>query len=232
MEIIGKGFVGKNLKKINLNKKNNFIIYCAGVSNSKSTSQKKYFREIKRIKNTIKKMNNKTIFVYISTTSILDKFHSRDKYVKNKIIIEKIIRKKINRFIILRFPQIIGRNNNPYIISNFIFNKIKNRRSFELWSNVKRNFIDIDDVKKIVKNILNKNFQKNLIINIFNSRSVMMEDLVHIFSRILNIKANYEIMNYNLNKSNKKIIVPKNEKKIIFRTEKKYLDKIIRKYYK
>ena len=70
-----------------------------------------------------------------------------------------------------------------------------------MWSNVKRNFIDIDDVKKIVMNILNKNFQKNLIINIFNSRSIMMEDLVNTFSRILNIKADYEIKYYNLNKS-------------------------------
>ena len=40
MKIIGKGFIANNLKKAKLNFKDNYVIYAAGISNSKTATKK------------------------------------------------------------------------------------------------------------------------------------------------------------------------------------------------
>ena len=40
----------------------------------------------------------------------------------------KKIKDKVDNYIIIRLPQIIGKTKNPNVISNFLFNKIKNRK--------------------------------------------------------------------------------------------------------
>ena len=135
MKFIGNGFIAKNLKKIKSNLNKPYLLYCAGVSNSKSINKKEYQKEIRKIKNVISKIKKKTILVYISTTSINDKNHNKDKYVSNKIKIENLIKDKVDKYIIIRLPQIIGKTKNPNVISNFLFNKIKNRKFFNAWVN-------------------------------------------------------------------------------------------------
>ena len=41
MKFIGNGFIAKNLKKIKSNLNKPYLLYCAGVSNSKSIKQKR-----------------------------------------------------------------------------------------------------------------------------------------------------------------------------------------------
>ena len=50
--------------------------------------------------------------VYISTCSINDFSRNKSKYVKNKIIIENIIKRKMNDYIIVRLPEVVGYSNN------------------------------------------------------------------------------------------------------------------------
>ena len=106
MKFIGNGFIGKNLKKIKNKFKNSYLIYCAGVSNSKGIDKKQYKREISKLNGVISKIKKKMIFVYISSTSVNDKNHAMDKYVLNKLKIEKIIKKKLDNYIILILSQI------------------------------------------------------------------------------------------------------------------------------
>lgn len=229
MKLIGNGFIGKNLKKIKINLKKSYIIYCAGVSNSKSIDKKQYKKEILKLKIGISKIDIKTIFVYISSTSVIDKNHENDMYVKNKLKIEKIIKKEIINYIIIRLPQIIGSTGNPNIISNFLFEKIKREHFFYAWANTKRNLLDINDIKKIIENILSKKFKKSFIINVYNSRSINILKLINIFSNILNKKANYK-KKYFIDKNKSKKINQK-EKKFIFHTKENYLKNILKKYF-
>jgi nucleoside-diphosphate-sugar epimerase len=233
MTIFGNGFIAKNLKKLNL--PNKFFIYAAGVSNSNIKQNKFYLREIKQFYIIKKKINSEKIFVYISSLSVENKSLKHDKYVKNKLIIESIIKKEVKNYIIIRLPQVVGKNRNKYTITNFIFNTVKEGKKFYLWENSKRNLIDIDDVSKIIKKYLLDKPKINSVINIFNPNSITVKDLLKIFSKILSKKIIFKV----LKKKNKNINL-KSLKKNTFLPNKyydnmknnSYIKKILIKYYK
>ena len=124
MLVHGSGFIAKNFKRIKLRKLKKIVIYAAGVSNSKSKDKEKFLKERKKIKIFLNNHNTEYLFIYISTTGVLDNYVKKNKYTRNKIIIENLIKKSLNNFIILRLPQIVGKSNNPHTITNFIYKKI------------------------------------------------------------------------------------------------------------
>ena len=189
--IEGSGFIAKKFKKYSsFFKKNNCILYAAGVSNSLQNKKKEFEREIQRINKFIK-INKKKI-IYVSTYSIFDKSRNH-KYVKNKIKIEKIIKKKVEKYIIFRLPEVVGSNKNPNTLVNFLYKKIKKRKKFYLWINAKRNLIDIDDVVKFIIFFIKLNQNKNKVINLLNPNFNTPIDIVNELEIILNKKAIYKI---------------------------------------
>ena len=232
MKIIGNGFIAKNLKKAKLKSKNNCIIYAAGISNSKTENKKDLEREKKVFKNFIKNINSSEIIIYISSLSVLDKNLRNEKYVKNKLFIENFLKSKVKRFIIVRLAQVVGFNRNPNTVTNFFYNNIKSRKKFVLWANVKRNLIDIDDVKLIFKEIVKKKFKKNYILNIHNPNSISTKNIVDILSKILKFKPIYKLVY--LRKTSKTLHGAKlklNKFSKIF-NNKNYNKNILLKYYK
>ena len=135
MQIFGKGFIASHLKKLFLSKK--YFIYAAGVSNSNTKSVFQFQKEIKQIKGVIKKLKSKKIFIYISSLSVENKKLSNDKYIKNKLQIEKIIRESLKEYIIIRLPQVVGKNKNKHTLTNWIFDKVK-KKEFILWKNSRK----------------------------------------------------------------------------------------------
>ena len=70
--IVGKGFLAQNLNKIKKDILNSgYIIYAAGISNSKTNAKKELNREFDSIKSFSRKIKNEK-FIYISTADILD----------------------------------------------------------------------------------------------------------------------------------------------------------------
>ena len=72
MRIFGNGFIAKNLKRGNLIFKDEYVIYAAGISNSKTHDKKNLKKEIIKINNFINKYNDEKIIIYISSMSIFD----------------------------------------------------------------------------------------------------------------------------------------------------------------
>ena len=232
MKIFGNGFIGKNLKKANLKFNDNYIVYAAGISNSKISSRTELLRERLLIKRFIKKHKNNKIIIYISTMSIFDKSLKKNAYVKNKIFIENYIKINIKNFLIIRLTQIVGRNKNPNTITNFFYNKIKNKKFFKLWDKTYRNLIDIDDLITIFKNILKKKFKKKNELNIYNTKSISSKEIVLILSKILNLKPNYKLIRF---RKNINYIYKKNSKSYQFAylfNNKNYNKDVLTKYYK
>ncbi len=232
MKIFGNGFIAKNLKKVRLPKK--FFIYAAGVSNSNVKQNKVYNREINQFKKIIRKINSKKILIYISSLSVENKNLQADKYVKNKLIIEKIIKNEVPKFIIIRLPQVVGKNCNKHTLTNFIYNTFKKEKKFYLWKNSKRNLIDIDDVVKILKAYLLNSPKINSTINIFNPKSISVRSIIKIFSEILKKKITIkelkmENKNINLKKLTKETLLPKKYFRNI--NNNLYIRKILSKYY-
>ena len=131
--IIGKGFIAKNLFRINsLIIKSKYTIYAAGISNSKIKSQKELSREVNMFKKFFIKNKNKKI-IYISTADATNNLKNKSKYVKNKIKIEKFIIKESKNYLILRIPQIIGESKNKNTLINYFYYCIKNRKNWAAW---------------------------------------------------------------------------------------------------
>ena len=231
MKVYGKGFIAFNLKKIKLPKK--IFIYAAGISNSNSKNVKDYKREIAQIKKVVKKINNK-IFVYISSLSVENKKLKNDKYIKNKLKIEKIVKKSCKKYLIIRLPQIVGINNNKHTLTNSLYNNILKNKQLSIWKGSVRNLIDIDDIKKILKKYFNNKYKLCSTINIFNPYSVDVIYLVKIFGHLLNKKIKFKLINkinknINLKSIKRETLLPLNYYKDI--KNKDYIKKVLKKYY-
>lgn len=221
--IIGNGFLAKKFKKyLNFLKKNQIVIYVAGISNSSEKNPIKLKREIKEIRKFCKIYREKLI--YISTYSIIDNNRLKKQYVKNKIKIEKIIRKKIKRYVIIRLPEIVGKNNNPYTLTNFFYKNIKNDKTFLLYDKTKRNLLDVDDAIKNSIKLIKVSKKENQIINLLNKNFYTPRQIVGVFEKILKKKAKYKIKKIKNNR-----LLLKNSH--FLKTKKDYLKKTIRKYY-
>ena len=221
--VIGSGFLAKKFKKYKkLLKRLNITIYAAGISNSSTSNQKNLKKEVFKIKNYLKQNDNKII--YISTYSIDDNSRNSRPYVKNKIKIENFLRGSSKNYIIIRLPEIVGKNKNQNTLTNFFYDKIKNNKKFILFEGVKRNILDVDDAIKNCISIIKKKENKNKTINLLNRNFYTPSQIKDNFEKILFKKANYKIKLIYNNK-----IRLKNNLYIKF--NKNYLNKIIKKYY-
>ena len=221
--IIGSGFIASKFKKkLQYYKKYNITIYAAGISNSLEKNKKNLSREINKIKKFIK-LNTKQL-IYISTYSILDKSRKDKPYVKNKIIIENIIKKSTNEYLIIRLPEIVGGNKNLNTLTNFFYEKINNNKSFLLFKNVRRNILDVDDAinKSII--LIKKYYKKQKTINLLNKSFYTPEKIVKTFEKILQKKALYKKKKLSKNSFNLR-------NSYFINSNKNYLIKVLRKYY-
>ena len=235
MHVHGSGFIAKNLKRIELRKLKKVVIYAAGVSNSKSKDKKKFLRERKKIQTFLNNHNKEHLFIYISTISVLDNYLKKDNYTRNKIIIENLIKKSLNNFLILRLPQIIGKSNNPHTLTNFIYRKILSEQRFKVWSNVKRNLIDIDDLIKIVKQIISTKLKHGNVINILNPNSIYVKEIVNIMGKIVKKNPKYILLEYKPKKKGNLKIQSSSKFNLNIKKyfkDKNYFKKILEKYYR
>ena len=235
MHVHGSGFIAKNLKRIKLRKLKKVVIYAAGVSNSKSKDKKKFLRERKKIQTFLNNHNKEHLFIYISTTSVLDNYLKKDKYTRNKIIIENLIKKSLNNFLILRLSQIVGKSNNPHTLTNFIYRKILSEQRFKVWSNVKRNLIDIDDLIKIVKQIISTKLKPGNVINILNPNSIYVEEIVNIMGDIVKKNPKYILLEYKPKKKGNLKIQSSSKFNLNIKKyfkDKNYFKNILKKYYR
>lgn len=226
--VIGSGFLGKAFLKKKIKKK--IVFFTSGVSNSLCTDTKEFNREKKKLLNFNLKRNE--TLIYFSTCGIFDPTRNKKKYFKHKIKVEKLIKKKFKKFLILRLPELIGKSNNRKTLINYLYNNLLLNKKIYLFKNSKRNLIHINEVVTIT-NYLIKNKIENQIINIANTRFVSPLYIVKILEKILKKKANFEIIaiskkNWNINLNKIKKIIPIYKK--IF--EKNYIEKSLRKNFK
>ena len=228
--IVGSGFIAKSFKrKNNFLKKNNCILYAAGVSNSNNMDQSLFDKDFFRLKN-IKMLSRIRKIIYISSCSVTDPSRNKSLYLKKKIDNEKYIKKNFTKYLIIRLPEIIGKNKNKNTLVNFFYYSIKNNQEFILYKNAHRNFIDINNIIDILMEIILNRFD-NKTINIASPKMTNVFYVVNILEKILKKKASISLKNkHNVNykidiKYIKNLI---SFKKINF--DEKYLINKLRKY--
>ena len=231
--IIGTGFIAKNFNNYKENlKKLNICLYTAGVSNSQTKDGNLLIKERKSLLDFSRQFNQKKKLVYISTCSVLDPSRKNNPYIKNKLQIENMVQKKFNKFLIIRFPEIVGKNDNKTTLANFLYHKIKNKKKFYIWKQAKRNIIDIQDIVLITMSFLKDKNSNNQKINIANPINYSVNEIVKNFEKLSGLKANCNLIDKGRNDWQIDISeiseIIKN-KKIYF--NKNYLYNVLKKYY-
>jgi nucleoside-diphosphate-sugar epimerase len=226
--VIGKGLVATSLS--NFSNNNNIVIFASGVSNSKCIDKIDFDREINLLTNTIETNIDKTL-VYFSTCSIYDESEKHSAYVNHKLTIEAYIKQHAKAFYIFRVSNLVGQSANANTIFNYFINHIKLGNHFNVWQYATRNFIDIDDLKLIIDEIIIHNYFPNSIINIANPISYKVTDIIKTIETKCNLKGNYTLIDkgatFEIDSSAIAAIV----KKLQLNFGSDYLEKLITKYY-
>lgn len=182
--------IAKNLQKTLSISFPDTIFFASGVSNSSSTSQQDFERELSILS---KYIDSEAHLVYFSTCSIYDPSLANSSYVKHKLNIESILGCR-PRTTVIRLPQVIGNPPNPFTLCNLLYSKLINQQSFYVWKNATRYLIDIDDVIGIMSEILPGLGHKTVFINIAPPQAYSVLSLVQVLEEITGIKAVYTII--------------------------------------
>lgn len=186
--VVGTGMIAKRFESYKND--DQFLIFAAGVSNSKNRIASEYDREKDQIRSSIQ-ANHDKIFVYFSTCSLYDPEEKESPYVLHKTEVENIIRTHCSQFYIFRVSNLVGKSGNPNTVLNFFVYHILHKINFDLWSNASRNLIDIDDMYKIVNHVLQGRLYHNQVINIANPTSYRVTEIVKAIEDLWQIQANY-----------------------------------------
>tara|TARA_R100000908_G_scaffold43046_1_gene20142 strand:- start:117 stop:803 length:687 start_codon:yes stop_codon:yes gene_type:complete len=142
--IIGNGLIAKSfLKKYN---KDNIVIFASGVSNSQEDNLKNFKREKDLLLNTLE-THQEIKFIYFSTI-LID--YKNNPYYWHKKEMENLVKLHAKDYTIFRVPQLIGSCGNNNNLINYLVGKIRSGESFEVYSNLKRAVVDIEDLVNFV----------------------------------------------------------------------------------
>ena len=226
--VIGHGLLGKQFSSYE--DKEDFLLFCSGVSNSTCTNPNEFKRETDLLAYHIKAHSNKR-FVYFSTCSICDPSQSERPYVLHKLGMERIIQEQHPNYLIVRTSNLVGRTPNPNTVLNFLFNAILQEQAIELWAHAERNLIDIADVFKSVNYILENDLFKNKIIALANTTSYSVIDIVSALEQFLGKKAHYTLVD-----KGQAFPIPLHEIKKVYQAlsidfDHNYLNRLLARYY-
>ena len=224
--IIGNGLIASLFTDCD---QENIIFFASGVSNSLETQKEEFLREENLIRKTITENPNK-IFIYFSTCSIYDSSKTESQYVLHKLKMEQIITQLCPQYLIVRLSNAVGNGGNPNLLINYLVRSVKNSETINVHTKATRNFIDTEDIKNIVIQLIkNKNFNK--IINIAYPENYTIIEILEILENFFQIKPKL-----NLVKSGSGYLIDIPDVQDYFNqhaltNKETYLYKILEKYY-
>lgn len=166
-------------------------VYAAGVSNSGCSDQREFDREQVRLQTAISQYRSADLFLYFGTCSVHSQIAFASPYVQHKIKMEKIVETH-PQYLILRLPQTSGKTENPHTLLNYIFARIIRSERFQVWTNARRNIIDVDDVARIAAGLALEEGVRKECINVANTLDSGIVDIVELMARIVGKTAIYD----------------------------------------
>lgn len=227
--IIGAGMMARSFLKYDFDE---ILVFASGVSNSKTTDDFEFFREISLLESLVSKHLNKTL-IYFSSCSLGNNILNRDAYHLHKLYIENWISENIPKYIIFRLPNVVGpQSNNTNTLLPFLIKNIKNGLLIQVWSGAVRNIIDVEHVAIIVNYIIEHNLYLNCVVNIANSENIIISELIKILEIHLGMRAKIDFIktpdeNFSIDISQIEQIAK--ESGILFGSN--YVLEVLKKYY-
>lgn len=228
--IVGSGLVARAFASLADDAPRDTCIYAAGVSNSACHDRREFERERERLLAAMRAASKNGLFVYFSTCSIDDPDAQQSAYVQHKTSMESLVREH-PRHLIFRLPQLAGFTPNPHTLLNYLFARIVRSERFQVWGGAHRNLIDIDDAVKIARDLVKVEKVVCTTINIANTSSSTMFDIVGVMEEVLGRHAIFDVVDRGSSYAiDTQRIVPALQRcAICFSTD--YLHEVARKYY-
>lgn len=205
------------------------VLFASGVSNSLETDILAFDREYK-VLNDAHRKHPQALFIYFSTTMVLDAGMMSNAYVRHKLSIEKYISSNYANFLIFRLPQVIGHSGNANTLLNYLYARLVNNQIIQVWVRATRNVIDVDDTFKIVDHVVANETNKNTILNI-SAYPMPVLDILKLLEEVVGIKAKTQLIN-----AGSSFEIPNEMENIYKELDLEfnicYVKNIIKKYYK
>jgi nucleoside-diphosphate-sugar epimerase len=179
MNIIGSGLIASSFSDQDFGR--SVILFASGVSNSRETRSSQFDRESKLLQDWLSKSEK---LIYFSTCSVEDDNLKSSPYVLHKIQMEKLVLLRPTG-IVIRLPQVVGRCDNKYTLTNFLASKIFNNECYDLYYGVLRNLIDITDVVALTRFLLESSDEGNLV-SFAMPQYYEVSEIVFILENLLN----------------------------------------------
>jgi nucleoside-diphosphate-sugar epimerase len=199
-------YFSKDLKKkIYLEKIPDIIIHCASINKSfdeTDKKKKKFIKNIEMVKNIINYANINKVkkIIFFSSIDIYGKItkkivnennkpNSVNYYGKSKLICERLMKKNSNLFrsICLRIPGVLtlDLSNNRTFLGNII-KKLICKKKITIFNEDKKfnNLIDVQELFKVLKLLINKKLYNNKIYNLSANSPI---SILQIIKKIQNI---------------------------------------------
>jgi nucleoside-diphosphate-sugar epimerase len=162
-------------------------IFASGVSNSRETRKSEFVREEEILKTSL---TGEGRLIYFSTCSIYDPSLKNSPYVAHKLAMEAIVL-QAKQNMVFRLPQAVGHTSNKSTLANYLYQKLMKEEEFDVWIHSSRNLIDVADISKIAKTIIERDEETGSVLNIAAPVSHPIIEIVKTFERVLSLKARY-----------------------------------------
>lgn len=224
--VVGSGMIANAFLQYPVD---NTVIFASGVSNSQETNPSEFDREFDLLKQFVGSNNH---LVYFGTTSVYDKTLSSTPYVKHKKLVEDYIKLNFGSYNIFRLPIVVGNTNNGSTLIKFLYTKMIQGETVNVYMKACRSILDVEDLVLIVGKVLDHNMFKNDILDIYLSPNVQVTDIISTLENCLGIESNKILLDegscYEIDDSKLKGFLDQ----IGYQTEDNYIFKTINKYYK
>ena len=204
------------------------IVFASGVSNSLETREGEFAREHALLAQLL--ANHAKRFVYFGSCGVATAEADLTSYMKHKKRMESLVL-AARGGLVLRLPQVVGRTNNHHTLTNFLRDRILSGEHFTVWSHAERNLIDIDDISAIGANLATDMTDDSSVISIAAENSLPMGEIVRIFERVLDKRANYSLVDkgaaMHINTSNIRVV----SSQLGIDLGNGYTERVIEKYY-
>ena len=226
--IIGRGLLANALRELD---QESYLFYVNGISNSVIESIQEDNFEMNEIIAIARENYDKT-FVYFSTIQVNAAENMERPYVIHKIKMEELIKRLFPDYVIIRTSNIVGNNPwNNHTLFNYLYYSLKEEKKISVVDSASRNILDVDHFIKLVDHYIIHYKKGSATLNIVNSLSYRMFEIVSEFEKIFETK---------FIKGNAGIKVAKFETPCLFSAKlmeecsielENYLPQVIEKYY-
>lgn len=189
--MVGKGLVASLL--MHLAEDPRLVIYASGVSNSLLDDDAEFLREKEMLLHVLHQKMKDQHLVYFSTFNVMDPSLQENKYVKHKLEIEALLKRRPDT-IIVRIPILIANSENNNTLINFLNKNIQEGISFDAFRNATRYFINASDFQKILSADFLLQPRKNQTLHIAFPQALSVPELIMELETIAEKKAIYQLL--------------------------------------